>query len=580
MAQGDVLFVNARIFRGGKNPGYWWIKKGYLAVLARGTIESLGEGDPPATYDHYERIDCDKKTLIPGFRDAHVHPLGFGLAMTGKTCELSGVSKDDYRAAVARYQKKRPEGVIVGGGWAMEAFAETGGWPHRRLLDEWVPDGRPALLQSRDGHSTWFNTAVLKACGLSSHTPDPEGGWFTRDPDGTPAGVAHEWAQALDPKGLEQFKTEPFTLGELVDALVAAQNQLLYPHGITGWQDALVDHQSPPASSADAYAEAKKQKKLTGRASCALTWYCWQNQKIDEQIAGLKQVREKLQDQGIRASTVKIILDGIVESYTAALNEPYNVPEEQNPLPGGNGVLHVPFNGERDDMLTVIVEKLAEEGFNCHFHAIGDRAVHAALGAVRGAKGTGTGLRHQIAHLQIVAPEDISGFNGSAIATIQPIWACHGKQMDVYNIPVIGDKRTLQQYPYRSLIENGAILAAGSDGPVSMLSGHGDWPTSSVDPIAGIYVAMTRRPPDEDREPLAPADQVLSLSEALNAYTYGSAYAAGDDANYGTLDEGKAADLVILNRELSAASSAMEVKATRVWQTYVGGRKVYEAPPS
>ncbi|WP_225850005.1 amidohydrolase [Streptomyces sp. HPF1205] len=578
MAQPGVLFVNARIFRGGENPEYRWIEKGYLAVHPSGWIDCLGEGEPSSTYNNYERIECGGKTLTPGFHDAHVHPIGFGLALTGKTCVLSGVSRDDYKAAVARYQKTNPEGVIVGGGWAMEAFADTGGWPDRRLLDDWIPDGRPAFLQSRDGHSTWFNTAVLKACGLSSNTPDPEGGWFTRDPDGTPAGVAHEWAQRLEPKDPEQFNTKPFTLDELVEALVAAQNQLLYPHGITGWQDALVDHESPPASSADAYAEAKEKNRLTGRASCALTWYCWQNNKIDEQIAGLEKVRDKLQGQGVRADTVKILLDGIVESYTAALNEPYNVPEEQNPVPGGSGVLHVPLHDERDDMLTVIVKKLAEKDFNCHFHAIGDRAVHAALSAVREAKGSGVRPRDKIAHLQVVAPEDISGFNGNAIATIQPIWACHGKQMDTYNIPVIGDKRTLQQYPFRSLIENGAVLAAGSDGPVSMLSGHGNWPTSSVDPIAGIYVAMTRRPPDEEREALAPADQVLSLSDALNAYTYGSAYAAGDDATQGTLDEGKIADLVILNSQLSATSSATDVKATRVWRTYIGGQQVYEAP--
>jgi predicted amidohydrolase YtcJ len=252
--------------------------------------------------------------------------------------------------------------------------------------------------------------------------------------------------------------------------------------------------------------------------------------------------------------------DGIAENHTAAMLSPY--------LTGcgcasdNSGISFV-----EPAVLKEYVTELDAHGFQVHFHALGDRAVREALDAVEAARRANgwTGTRPHLAHLQVVHPGDVARFRElGATANIQPLWAVHEPQMDELTIPFLGAERAAWQYPFGDLLRAGATLAAGSD-----------WPVSSADPIQGIHVAVNRRPPDTDAPAFLPA-QRLDLGTALAAYTAGSAHVNHLDET-GTIERGRLADLVVLDRDPFAAPPE-EIAATRVLQTYVGGVRVHAAP--
>ena len=203
-------------------------------------------------------------------------------------------------------------------------------------------------------------------------------------------------------------------------------------------------------------------------------------------------------------------------------------------------------------------------GFQVHFHALGDRAVREALDAVEAAR-TANGwhdTRPHLAHLQVVHPDDLARFRAlGATANMQPLWAAHEPQMDELTIPFLGPERSAWQYPFASLRDAGATLAAGSD-----------WPVSSPNPLDGIHVAVNRIEPREDAPAFYPEERI-DLGTALAAYTSGTAYVNHLD-DTGTIAVGKLADLVVLDRD-PFAHPADEICETRVEQTYVGGRRVF-----
>ncbi|MGC8472791.1 MAG: amidohydrolase [Candidatus Dormibacteria bacterium] len=301
--------------------------------------------------------------------------------------------------------------------------------------------------------------------------------------------------------------------------------------------------------------------ELSARVRLALWW---------ERDGGLEQVdelvlrRQRLADLGLEAGSVKIMLDGVMETFTAALLEPYLTP------PGG------PPAGQRGhlfldpEMAAAATSALQRRGFQVHFHAIGDRAVRVALDAVESASGQGgQDLRHHIAHIQLVDPTDVHRFHQlQVVANMQPFWACHEPQMDELTIPFLGTERSLHQYPFRDLADGGAVLAGGSD-----------WPVSTANPLEEIAVAATRRvaPDGAGGPPSPPAflpEQGLPLAMAMSAFTAGSAYVNHLDHVTGTLEEGKAADLVVLAQDPFAVGPERLPEA-QVEMTMVDGRLVF-----
>ncbi|MET7825133.1 amidohydrolase [Streptomyces sp. NPDC005386] len=495
-----------------------------------------------------EVVDLAGRLLLPGFQDAHVHPVPAGLELA--QCDLTGAkTAEDTVAAVRAYADAHPgREWILGGGWSMEAFA--GGTPTKELLDAVVPD-RPVYLPNRDHHGAWVNSRALELAGVDRDTPDPADGRFERDASGEPTGMLQEGAMQYVGR-----LTPPATAADRLAALLHAQRHL-HALGITAWQDAIVGTFLGMEDPSEAYMTAAREGSLTARVVGAL-W--WDRARGAEQIPELVERRAALQHGRFRATSVKLMLDGVAENGTASLIDPYLDTCGCATANRGKSFIdpaHLPS----------YVSELDALGFQCHFHALGDGAVRHALDAVEAArKANGpSDTRPHLAHLQVVHPDDVARFaHLGATANIQPLWAAHEPQMDELTIPFLGPERAAWQYPFGALLRSGARLAAGSD-----------WPVSSPDPLQGVHVAVNRVSPDEPGPVFLP-DERLGLAAALTAYTAGTAYVNHLDDS-GVVRPGALADLVALDRD-PFAGPPEAIKDTGVALTYVGGERVYAAP--
>ncbi|MFC1407409.1 MULTISPECIES: amidohydrolase [Streptacidiphilus] len=561
----DLVFTGGPVYT--VDPARSWAT---AVAVSGGRITAVGDDHDvrPLIGPRTEVVDLAGKLLLPGFQDAHVHPVLAGTTL--RSCDLHQLeTAPEYAAAVAGYAAANPDRAwITGGGWSMEAF--PGGTPHRDLLDAVCPD-RPVALPNRDGHGLWANSRALEIAGITAGTPDPADGRIERDPDGTPTGMLQEGAAELVTRHIPAA-----TAQELYQGLLAGQ-AFLHSHGITGWQDAAVGPAFGPGDVYGAYLAAAKDGSLTARVRGAQWW---------DREGGLEQLPFFLErraecaavgDGSGRFSTgsVKMMLDGVAENHTAAMLEPY--------LDGcgcSSGASGMDFIDP--EKLGGYVSELDAAGFQVHFHALGDRAVRNALDAVEEAlrRNGQRGNRHHLAHLQVVHPEDVPRFRTlGATANMQPLWACHEPQMDELTIPFLGERRSGWQYPFGSLARSGAMLAAGSD-----------WSVSTPDVMLGVHVAVNRSAPQFEGgseggsaggdggnggEVLG-AEERLDLGTALAAYTAGTARVNHLDAVTGSVQVGKYADLVVLDRD-PFAGPAESIGATRVLRTYVDGALVHAA---
>ncbi|MDP9345728.1 MAG: amidohydrolase [Actinomycetota bacterium] len=505
-------------------------------IVAVGTEDEVRDLIGPSTV----HLHLPGRMVLPGFQDAHIHAAFGGRNLLSLNLDELD-TRERYLDAIAAHAAAHPElPWITGGGWYGAVFGEAG--PRREDLDAVVPD-RPVFLMNTDVHGAWVNTRALEAGGISAATPDPWDGYYPRDPDGSPTGMLHEGAAYAFAAGV----VPPTDAATWRASLLRAQAEL-HALGITGWQDAWVE-----PDLLTAYRALDDAGELTAKVVASL-W--WDRHRGPEQIDELVTLRDRGTGGLVDAGTVKIMLDGCPENGTAAMLRPFAGPVGEA---HGTGISFV-----EPAALTQAVTRLDALRFQVHMHALGDRALRMALDAVEAArKANGSrDARHHIAHLQVTDPADLPRLRELGIvANMQPYWAQLDRSMRELTLPALGEERVSRLYPIGTVARTGAVLAFGSD-----------WPVSTPNPLLEIEVAVTRvSPAARGGEPFQPEERI-GLPAALAAFTRGAAYVNRDD-EAGTIAPGMRADLAVLDRNVFDAGP---IGDAQVELTIASGEVVYD----
>ncbi|RPH36784.1 MAG: amidohydrolase, partial [Chloroflexi bacterium] len=452
-------------------------------------------------------IRLSGETVLPGFQDAHCHAVYGGLMHT--ECNLHELPDEAaYLVAIKAWADAHPDlEWISGDGWHYGTFGSP--MPHRSALDRVVSD-RPVILSAFDGHTAWVNSRALELAGIGPETADPEHGRFIRDDDGMPTGALVEGAVSA----VSRLVPEP-SHETLVQALVDSQRQL-HAWGITAWHDPGVNPEWLPA-----YQEVMADGRLTARVVAAQQWKRWGKEREADPLPRLLAGRESSRTVGLRSDVVKFFLDGVFESQTAYLLEPYLDDD------GRAGTDRSRADYGQDELDAAVIE-LERQGFDCHFHAIGDAAVRQALDAVAAARAANgpRDARHSIAHIELIDRTDIPRFAELGVAAnMQPFWAHLDPETRDIQVPLIGPDRYDARYAFGDLQRTGARLAIGSD-----------WTVTTADPLQILEVAIRRIFPTQRDDPPWRPDQRLDLDTALAAATVGSAWVSRIESDTGTIE--------------------------------------------
>ena len=500
------------------------------AIVAVGTDPEVRRYVGPAT----QTVDLRGRFVAPGFNDAHLHFL------VVENADLTGAaSVEEVQGRIRAYAAAHPDQAwVTGRGWVYGAF--PGSLPDRRQLDAAVAD-RPAFMTSYDGHSAWANSKALQMAGITRDTRDPDHGVIVRDEKGEPTGALKESASRLVGRLVPPASAE--------DRYAALKRRLeeAASYGLTSAQNASI-----AAADVAAYERVAAEGGLKVRFYFALPMV---KDIARDDLAHYKAMRTKYPGPLMKFGAVKGFVDGVVESKTAAMLEPYPG--------GGTGEL----NWTSDD-LDRTVALYDREGFQVFLHAIGDKAIRMALDAYeRAAQANGTsGRRHRVEHIEAPTRADIARFKPlGVIASTQALFANPDQNTYEVYAPTLGPDRESRAMAFRSLDEAGAVQAFGSDSPVF-----------SMEVLRGIYCAATRMTPEGTPPGGWQPQERISAEAALRHFTRDAAYASFEEQRKGTLAPGRLADLVVLSDDVVAIPPA-EILKTRVLLTVMGGRDTYRA---
>ncbi|MBL0155764.1 MAG: amidohydrolase [Bryobacterales bacterium] len=524
-----VIIRNARVWTA--NPGQPWAE----AVAIRGEKIAAAGGDSaiaklagPAT----KVIDAQGRLVTPGFIDAHIHLSSGALGLS--EIDLTGVcSLPAMQQRIAQWAAANPdEPWVVGRGWEYNCFPGKR-LPTREDLDAAVKD-RPAYLRAYDGHTTWVNSKALQMASVTKDTKFDGFGELVRDSAGEPTGCLKEGAAALVGRLL------PATTPERRLAALRQGLKLAASLGITSIQNA-----SGSRGELALYEKLLAAGELTLRVDLAMS-----TSRTADPCSGFADLIAKYKGDRLRVAMVKFLVDGVIESHTAAMIEPYS---------DGNST-----TGQLSwdpDVYRRAVKACHDAGFQVETHAIGDRGIRLALDAYSALPAT---ARARVEHIESVHPADIARFAKlGVIASMMPIHADPGS-VDVWS-RAVGSQRLPYSFAWRSLQNAGARLAFSSDWPASI----------SVDPIRGIHNAVNRQSIDgTPKGGWLPGERV-PVETALRAYTTDAAYAAFEESARGSIAPGQAADLVILSADLFRIPAA-DIHKTRVATTIFNGAVVYQ----
>lgn len=480
-------------------------------------------------------LDALGGSVLPGFIDAHVHFSSGGFDLSNVQLR-NATTPEEFARRIAEFARSRPRGEwMQGGTWDHELWGGAP-LPHRNWIDAATPE-HPVLVSRYDGHMALANSLALKLAGITRETPTPAGGEIVKDASGEPTGLLKDAAMDLVSRVIPPPSEEQLT--RAIQAALAEAARF----GVTGVHD-----MGTSAAELRVYQKLASRGELTTRILAVTPIEQWEAPARTGIMAGFG-------NDWLRTGALKGFADGSLGSTTALFFEPYNDAPHTSGLPAA-------MMFPEGNMLKMALGADAA-GLQLCIHAIGDKAIHGIFqvyDAVRKRNGERP-RRWRIEHAQHIHPGDFASFARlGVIASMQPYHAIDDGRWAEKRI---GHERGKGTYAFRTLLDKGARLAFGSD-----------WTVAPLDPLTGIYAAVTRRTLDDKNPGGWYPEQKITLAEAIEAYTMGSAYAEGSEALKGSLTPGKLADVVVLDRDLFR-SAPEKLNAARVVITIVGGMEIY-----
>lgn len=501
-------------------------------VIKDGKVVKVGGDTLKNSYPDAKLIDVQGSTLLPGLIDAHGHVIGLGDNLS--QLDVRGAKSVDEVTNKLKIFANNKQGWIIGRGWNQELWADTR-FPTAKDLDKVVND-RPVVLSRVDSHAIWANSKALELAGITAQTKAPEGGEIIKDEFGNPTGIFVDKAESLITQHMPEASKQ-----DISDSLDAAGKHLL-SLGITSTHDAGIDK-----ATWEVYKERSELGNLPVRIVAMLSG------ASPDLNTMLKAGRYQDANSFMSIRSVKVYADGALGSRGAALIEDYA------DRTGHHGLML-----ETQEKLVALFTQSFKRGFSAHTHAIGDKANKVVLDAYEKVfkKTGGILLRNRIEHAQIVTLEDIPRFKKlKIIPSMQPVHATSDMHMAEQRLT---EKQLSGAYAWQSFLQQGSIIAAGSDYPVEL-----------ANPFYGLYSAITRMDHNQLPKNGWRASEVLSREDALRAFTLGGAYAAHQEFKIGSLEQGKWADFILVDKDYFKIP-VDEIYETNVLQTWIAGIKRYE----